>query len=55
MKPAREELDDYAKIQGWNTNKLIGWSECADFANFYAEQALQFADELIKQEEETRQ
>jgi len=31
---AREKLDEYAEMQGWNKNKLIGWSEAADFAEW---------------------
>jgi hypothetical protein len=31
---ARIELDEYAKQQGWNQEKLIGWSEAADFAEW---------------------
>ena len=36
---AREELEKFAKLWGWNKNKLIGWSEAADFAESYAKQS----------------
>ena len=35
---AREKLDEFAEMRGWNRNKLIGWSEAAGFAEWYAEQ-----------------
>lgn len=31
---ARQKLDEYAEMQGWNKNKLIGWAEAADFAEW---------------------
>jgi hypothetical protein len=31
---ARSKLDEYAEMQGWNKNKLIGWSEAADFGEW---------------------
>jgi len=31
---AREKIDEYAEMQGWDKNKLIGWSEVADFAEW---------------------
>jgi hypothetical protein len=36
---AREKLDEFAGLRGWNKNKLIGWSEAADFAEWYANQS----------------
>lgn len=33
---ARDKLNEYAEMQGWNKNKLIGWSEASDFAEWYA-------------------
>ena len=31
---ARSKLDEYATLNGWDKNKLIGWSEAADFAEW---------------------
>jgi hypothetical protein len=33
---AREKLDEFAEMRGWDKNKLIGWSEAADFAEWFA-------------------
>ena len=33
---ARVKLNEYAEMQGWDKNKLIGWSEAADFAEWFA-------------------
>lgn len=30
----REKLNEFAELQGWNKNKLIGWSEAADFGEW---------------------
>ena len=30
----REKLNEFAELQGWNKNKLIGWSEAADFGQW---------------------
>ena len=30
----RQKLDEYVEMQGWDKNKLIGWSEAADFAEW---------------------
>ncbi len=32
---ARKMLDAYAEQRGWKKNKLIGWSEAADFAEWF--------------------
>ena len=32
---ARIMLDNYAEQQGWKKNKPIGWSEAADFAEWF--------------------
>lgn len=31
---AREKLNEFAELRGWNKNKLIGWSEAADFGEW---------------------
>ena len=31
---ARSKLDEYATLNGWDKNKLIGWSEAADFGEW---------------------
>lgn len=31
---AREKLNEFAELQGWDKNKLIGWSEAADFGEW---------------------
>jgi hypothetical protein len=36
----RQKLDEYAEMQGWNKNKLIGWSEAAEFAEAYHQSKL---------------
>lgn len=36
-KDAREMLDTFAENNGWDKNKLIGLSQAADFAAWYAE------------------
>jgi hypothetical protein len=36
---ARELLDQYAESRGWSKNKLIRWSEAADFAEWFAEKS----------------
>lgn len=36
---ARDMLYKFAEMQGWNKNKLIGWSEAADFADWFANQS----------------
>ena len=30
----REKLNEFAELRGWNKNKLIGWSEAADFGDW---------------------
>jgi hypothetical protein len=36
-KNARDMLDTFAENNGWDKNKLIGWSEAIDFAEWYAD------------------
>ena len=36
---ARDMLYKFAEMRGWNKNKLIGWSETADFADWFANQS----------------
>ena len=31
---AREKLNEFAELRGWNKNKPIGWSEAADFGEW---------------------
>lgn len=31
---AREKLNEFAELRGWNKTKLIGWSEAADFGDW---------------------
>ena len=31
---AREKLNEFAELRGWDKNKLIGWSEAADFGEW---------------------
>lgn len=31
---AREKLNEFAELRGWNKNKPIGWSEAADFGDW---------------------
>ncbi len=49
---AREKLEEFAKLCGWDKNKLIGWSEASDFAEWYATQELQSLRDRVKELED---
>ncbi|MGJ7024949.1 hypothetical protein [Petrimonas sulfuriphila] len=36
---AGDMLYKFAEMRGWDKNKLIGWSEAADFADWFANQS----------------